>query len=157
MQWSIINTPKSDVSVEAMAGKCRNVVKRLRAWFTREESGDPFSFLDLTSRSMKDMNRLILSCKATRSGRLLDALRARESIIYASSLESLSGPASCFIVESNISAILARFDRPLSWPLRGDARGLGDGDGLRMPFAGLEDEAEGVVIGDDLKNLDMSR
>jgi hypothetical protein len=106
---------------------------------------------------MKDMNRLILSCKATRSGRLLDALRARESIIYASSLESLSGPASCFIVESNISAILARFDRPLSWPLRGDARGLGDGDGLRMPFAGLEDEAEGVVIGDDLKNLDMSR
>jgi hypothetical protein len=41
--------------------------------------------------------------------------------------------------------------------LRGDARGLGDGDGLRMPLAGLEDEAEGVVIGDDLKNLDMSR
>lgn len=151
-----MKTPKSDVREEAMAGKCKKVVRRLRAWNIREESGDPSSLLDLTSRSIKDMNRLILSCRATRSGRLLEALRARESIIYASSRESRSEPASCFIVESNISAILIWLDRPLGWPLRGEARGLGDGDGLRIPLTGL-DEAEGVVIGDDLKNLDASR
>jgi hypothetical protein len=60
------------------------------------------------------------------------------------------------MVESNISAILAWFERPLDWPVREDARGFGDGDGLRIPLMGLE-EAEGVVIGEDLKNFDASR
>lgn len=81
IEWSIIKTPKSDVSVDAMAGKCKKVVTRLRAWLTRDASGRPFSFFDMMSRWINCMNRLILSCRATRSGRLLDAFKARASVM----------------------------------------------------------------------------
>lgn len=47
--------------------------------------------------------------------------------------------------------------RPLNWPLRGDARGFGDADGLRMPLTGLEEADEGADSGDDLKYVAKSR
>src|SRR3569833_1433679 len=81
MQWARTKTPKSLDSVEAMAGKCKNVQRRVNEWLIRVASGEPAGVLVIMSRCMKCMNRLILFCSAMRSGRLLDDFRARTSIM----------------------------------------------------------------------------